>query len=179
MSELQELQVVDLGLGMAAALAAKYLLEAGASITRVEPPGGDPFYDYYPAYQVWRRGSRLDAEAARSETSLQALLATADVCIIGGEDHPALEGWRREAAELQAHNPKLVILDIQGYPPQTKHAGRPATDILVQARSGLAFEHYSARPLLMSFEPANYGAALQGLAAFGSKPSGRRPHPIS
>jgi crotonobetainyl-CoA:carnitine CoA-transferase CaiB-like acyl-CoA transferase len=165
MSELQELQVVDLGLGMAAALAAKYLLEAGASITRVEPPGGDPFYDYYPAYQVWRRGSRLDAEAARSETSLQALLATADVCIIGGEDHPALEGWRRAAAELQAHNPKLVILDIQGYPPQTKHAGRPATDILVQARSGLAFEHYSARPLLMSFEPANYGAALQGLAA--------------
>jgi crotonobetainyl-CoA:carnitine CoA-transferase CaiB-like acyl-CoA transferase len=165
MSELQRLEVVDLGLGMAAALAAKYLLEAGARVTRVEPPGGDPFYDYYPAYGVWRRGSRLDAEAARSETSLQALLATADVCIIGGEDHPAVQGWRRTAAEIQAHNPKLVILDIQGYPPHSQHAGRPATDILIQARSGLAFEHYSNRPLLMSFEPANYGAALQGLAA--------------
>jgi crotonobetainyl-CoA:carnitine CoA-transferase CaiB-like acyl-CoA transferase len=165
MSELQELEVVDLGLGMAAALVAKYLVEAGARVTRVEPPRGDPFYDHYPAYGVWRRGSRIDAAAARSETSLQALLATADVCIIGGEDHPALEGRRRAAAELQAHNPKLVILDIQGYPPHTEHTGRPATDILVQARSGLAFEHYSNRPLLMSFEPANYGAALQGLAA--------------
>ena len=165
MSGLQELQVVDLGLGMAAALVAKYLLEAGAKVTRVEPAGGDPFYDHYPAYQVWRRGSHIDTAAARSETDLQALLSRADICIIGGEDHPALEGRRRAASELQAHNPKLVILDIQGYPSQTEHAGRPATDILVQARSGLAFEHYSNRPLLMSFEPANYGAALQGLAA--------------
>src|SRR5271168_500036 len=99
MSELRGLEVVDLGFGMAAALVAKYLLEAGARVTRVEPPGGDPFYDHYPAYGVWRRGSRIDAAAARSETSLQALLATADVCIIGGEDHPALEGPRRAASE--------------------------------------------------------------------------------
>ena len=84
MSGLQELKVVDLGLGMAAALVAKYLLEAGAHVTRVEPAAGDPFYDHYPAYGVWRRGSRLDAAAARSEASLQALLTTADLCIIGG-----------------------------------------------------------------------------------------------
>jgi len=161
---LEGLKVVDLGLGMAAALVAKYLVEAGANVTRVEPPGGDPFYQHYPAYRVWRRGLRVDDQASRSESSLQTLLAAADACIIGGEDHPAVQGWRRSAAEIQSLNPRLVILDIQGYPPHTEHSGRPARDILVQARSGLAFEHYSNRPLLMGFEPTNYGAALQGLA---------------
>jgi crotonobetainyl-CoA:carnitine CoA-transferase CaiB-like acyl-CoA transferase len=161
---LKGLEVVDLGLGMAAALVAKYLVEAGATVTRIEPPGGDPFYQHYPAYRVWRRGLRLHDEARGSEQSLHELLATADVCICGGEDHPAVQDWRRKPAEIQSLRPRLVILDIQGYPPHTEHAGRPAVDVLVQARSGLAFEHYSQRPLLMSFEPSNYGAALQGLA---------------
>ena len=35
--------------------------------------------------------------------------------------------------------------------------------MLVQASSGLASEHYSKRPLLMGFEPSNYGATLHGL----------------
>jgi crotonobetainyl-CoA:carnitine CoA-transferase CaiB-like acyl-CoA transferase len=165
MGGLQGLKVVDLGLGMAAALVAKYLVETGASVTRVEPPGGDPFYEHYPAYGVWRRGLTVDEQAGRSEAGLKALLASADVCIVGGEDHPAVVGWRRPANELQSLYPKLVILDIQGYPSHTRHTGRPATDILVQARSGLSFEHYNDRPLLMSFEPTNYGAALQGLTA--------------
>ncbi len=162
---LQGLRVVDLGLGMAAALVAKYLAEAGAAVTRVEPPGGDPFYRHYPAYEVWRRGAQIDTEASRSEAALAARLADADACIMGGEDHPAVAGWRRDAAALKSRYPKLVVLNIEGYPAHTRHAGRPAVDILVQARSGLSFEHYSERPLLMSFEPANYGAALQGLVA--------------
>src|SRR5208282_6492663 len=130
MGGLQGLKVVDLGLGMAAALVAKYLVETGASVTRVEPPGGDPFYERYPAYHVWRRGLTVDEQAGRSDASLEALLASADVCIVGGEDHPAVLGWRRPANELQSLYPRLVILDIQGYPPHTRHTGRPATDIL-------------------------------------------------
>jgi crotonobetainyl-CoA:carnitine CoA-transferase CaiB-like acyl-CoA transferase len=53
---LDGLTVVDLGVGMAAALIAKFLREAGAEVTRIEPGGGDPFYQVYPAYAVWRRG---------------------------------------------------------------------------------------------------------------------------
>ena len=96
---LRGLKVVDLGLGMAAALVAKYLAEAGATVTRVEPPGGDPFYRHYPAYEVWRRGAQIDTEASRAEAALALRLADADVCIMGGEDHPAAAGWRRDAAE--------------------------------------------------------------------------------
>ena len=160
---LRGLKVVDLGLGMAAALVAKFLREAGATITRAEPPSGDPFYGVYPAYEMWRRGVELDSAAARSSERLDALLSGADVCIVGGEDFPGVER-RRDAAALQARHPRLVVLDIEGYPSGTQHAGRPASDVLVQARSGLAFEHYTARPLLMGFEPSSYGAALNGLA---------------
>jgi crotonobetainyl-CoA:carnitine CoA-transferase CaiB-like acyl-CoA transferase len=158
-----DLKVVDLGLGMAAALVAKFLRESGAAVTRVEPPGGDPFYGVYPAYEVWHRGSQRDEAAARTDERLHARLAEADICIVGGEDFPGVER-RGDAAALQARHPRLVVLDIEGYPSSTRHAGRPATDVLVQARSGLAFEHYTRRPLLMGFEPSSYGAALNGLA---------------
>jgi crotonobetainyl-CoA:carnitine CoA-transferase CaiB-like acyl-CoA transferase len=161
-SSLSGLVVVDLGLGMAPALVAKFLREAGAAITRVEPPAGDPFYSVYPAYEVWHRGSLKDESAGQSAAQLDAVLARADVCIVGGEDFPGLPP-RRDAAALQQRFTRLVVLNVEGYPAGTKHAARPATDILVQARSGLAFEHYSKRPLLMGFEPANYGAALHGL----------------
>jgi crotonobetainyl-CoA:carnitine CoA-transferase CaiB-like acyl-CoA transferase len=58
------LKVVDLGVGMAAALIAKFLREAGAEVTRIEPGGGDPFYEVYPAYAVWRRGCTIERESA-------------------------------------------------------------------------------------------------------------------
>jgi crotonobetainyl-CoA:carnitine CoA-transferase CaiB-like acyl-CoA transferase len=165
---LQDLKVLDLGFGMPAALAAKFLTESGAEVTRVEPVGGDPFYGVYPAYEHWRRGEVIDHEAARSQERLQMRLAEADVCITGGEDHPDVER-RRDATELHRRHPRLVVLDIEGYPTSSEHSGRPATDVLVQARSGLAYEHYRDRPLLMSFEPSNYGATLQGLAGlFGA-----------
>jgi len=160
---LRDLKVVDLGVGMAAALVTKFLREAGAAVTRVEPAAGDPFYEVYPAYASWRHGLSLDAAAADSEEALQRVLAEADVCLLGGEDFPGLTR-RTDAAALQSQHPRLVVLEIEGYPEGTRHAGRPASDVLVQARSGLAYEHYSKRPLLMGFEPSSYGAALNGLA---------------
>jgi crotonobetainyl-CoA:carnitine CoA-transferase CaiB-like acyl-CoA transferase len=157
------LNVIDLGVGMAAALVTKFLREGGAEITRLEPPAGDPFYGVYPAYEVWRRGSTILRDSDGARDRLETLLATADVCLIGGEDYPGARR-REDAAVLQARHPRLIVLNIEGYPAGSRHAGRPATDILVQARSGLSFEHYSRRSSLMSFEPSNYGAALHGLA---------------
>ena len=158
------IQVVDLGVGMAPALVAKYLADAGAQVVRVEPEGGDPFYGYYPAYEVWRRGSKLDKEARHDPSKLSDLLAAADVCIYGGEDYPGLV--RRSDAEAIANaNPRLVLLDITGHPHGSEDAESPLNEILAQARSGLCYEQFSGRPLFMSFQPANYGAALQGLCA--------------
>ena len=161
-TSLAGLSVVDLGVGMAAALVAKFLCESGARIDRIEPAAADPFYDVYPAYEVWRRGISIRRAGADIEQQLSKMLASADICIIGGEDYPGLH-WRRDAANLQAQYPRLIVLNIEAYPSGTRHAGRPGCEVLVQARSGVASEHYSRRPLYMAFGPANYGAALHGL----------------
>jgi crotonobetainyl-CoA:carnitine CoA-transferase CaiB-like acyl-CoA transferase len=69
-----ELKVIDLGFGMGAALAAKLLVEAGAQVTRIAPPVGDPFDAVYPAQAIWRAG-----EEVRELADLDELLAEADL----------------------------------------------------------------------------------------------------
>lgn len=88
------LNVIDLGVGMAAALVTKFLRESGADITRLEPPAGDPFYGVYPAYEVWRRGSTILRDSDGSRDRLETLLETADVCLIGGRIIRARGGAR-------------------------------------------------------------------------------------
>lgn len=159
---LEEVTVVHLGVGMAAALVSKFLAEQGALVVRVEPPEGDPFATLYPAYEGWLSGARLDRQAQHSPDLIEELLAMADVCVIGGEDYPGIER-RWSANALSIRHPRLVILDIEAAPAGLEETTRPATDVLIQARSGLVHEQYNERPILMSFSPANYGAAMRGL----------------
>jgi crotonobetainyl-CoA:carnitine CoA-transferase CaiB-like acyl-CoA transferase len=147
------LKVVDFGVGMAAAIAAKLLADSGAQVLRVEPEGGDPFTTTIPAYAVLRRSAKPGSEAA---------LADADICIIGGDDHPDVER-RRDSAILSTRFPRLVVLDINDGPTGTTYTG-PSTELLAQVRSGLAFEQRPDRPIVNAFEPATYGAALQGVS---------------
>ncbi|MDT3670205.1 MAG: CoA transferase [Aromatoleum sp.] len=160
---LADVAVVHLGTGMAPALVTKFLVELGATATRVEPPEGDPFGAVYPAYDVWLRGAPRDAEARHSPERLAMLLAEADLCVIGGEDYPGVTR-RHDPAALAAQYPRLVVLDLEAAPAASEFAGRPAAEVLVQARSGLVHEQYLDRPVLMAFAPANYGAAMRGLA---------------
>ncbi len=153
---LEGLKIVDLGAGMAPALAAKMLAELGAQVTRIEAEGGDPFAQVYPAYAVWHgralRGSPGD---------LEDLLAEADACIIGGEDHPDLPR-RRDGQALADRHPHLVVLDMTDGPEGTRYVG-PSTELLAQVRSGLVWEQEPDRPIVNAFEPGTYGAALQGM----------------
>ena len=156
------LKVLDLGVGMAPALLTRLLVDAGADVRRLEPPQGDPFYRLYPAYEVWHRGKNTLRGTSASAEQLNELLAWADLCVTGGEDFPGL-AWRHDAAEISARHRSLVVLDLGSYPAGTSDARRPAVDLLVQARSGIAAEHYVDRPLAWAFPAPTYGAALQGL----------------
>ena len=158
------LSVIDLGLGLSAALVTRMLADAGAQIRRIEPSAGDPFYELHPCYAVWRR----DAQLSKAATSAAAIglaaegLATADVCVVGGEDFPGLD-WRVDVEELARSYPRLVILDIAGCCHGTPEAGAPAVDLLAQAYSGLVHEQYSDRPMVYAMPAPSYGAALQGV----------------
>ncbi|WP_176593603.1 CoA transferase [Sphingobium sp. EM0848] len=153
-SYLKGLKVLDLGSGMAAALVAKFLADAGAEVWRV-PPVGDVAYEaLYPAYRTWHAGGHLCGMDDR-----ETLLASADLCLIGGEDHPDVTPFTVDASS----HPRLITIRIDGNPPDMEGAGRPSSEFLAQALSGLAFEHYPDRPLAMAFAPANIGAAFQAL----------------
>ncbi|QQN75292.1 CoA transferase [Croceicoccus sp. YJ47] len=154
---LASLTVVDLGFGKAPALISRLMADLGARVIRVEPEGGDPFASVYPAYNYWRSGMRT---AAPDE--LSSLLEQADVCVIGGEDHPAIPR-RNDAASLSRSHPALIVLDIEPGPPGTDYAG-PASELLGQVRSGLVWEQEPGKPIINTFDPASYGAALMGLS---------------
>lgn len=158
-SPLAGLTVVNYGVGLAPALASKLLGELGARVTRVSPLDNDPFVAIYPAYQTLRGH---EAHVAVGPSALVAAAETADVCIVGGEDHPDLTG-RADPDRLLADNPRLIVLDISGYPAGVADMGKYAVDILVQARSGICYEHYSDRPNFVTYQPTHYGAAMQGV----------------
>jgi crotonobetainyl-CoA:carnitine CoA-transferase CaiB-like acyl-CoA transferase len=161
---LDNLSVVDFGLGLPGALVTRMLADAGAEIRRIEPLAGDPFYELYPCYSVWR----CDAQISRAETLAAATalaadsLASADVCVVGGEDFPGV-AWKVDVEDLARSHPRLVILEIAGYCHGMPEAKAPAVDLLVQAYSGLVHEQYSDRPMLYAMPAPSYGAALQGL----------------
>jgi crotonobetainyl-CoA:carnitine CoA-transferase CaiB-like acyl-CoA transferase len=158
LSSVSALRVVDLGTGMAAALVAKLLSDAGATVERLAPAGDGVFNAIYPAHRSWRAKA-----AAMDPDVLEQRLASADVCLVGGEDHPDV-ATRRDAAAIAERHPHLVVVDLCGY--VTGFApGEQAVDLLVQARSGLAFEHYTSQPLYFAVPFPTYGQVL--LATLG------------
>src|SRR4029453_14359480 len=82
-SALEGLRIVELGRGMAGAMAGMFLAENGATVVKVEPPGGPPYRDE-PSFLVWDRGKEsvvLDLKTDAGRAGLHELLAWADAAI--------------------------------------------------------------------------------------------------
>ncbi len=136
---LADLKVLDLSWGIAGPMAGMLLADHGAQVTKIEPPGGDPFRSLSGA-RVWHRGKRsavLDLPAERDV--LLALVADADV-LLESYAPGTTERLGIDYETLRAHNPGLVYCSITGYGRDTRHADRPAYDALVAARTGMQWE---------------------------------------
>lgn len=155
---LEGVVVVNAGNGFVAAIASKLLGDLGASVRRGPFEAPAAAQSIYPAYAA------LTAHETRTgdNQTFADVMRDADICIVGGEDLPGLVRDPGHAAQAAA-NARVIVLNIEGYPEGVAAAGRPAIDILVQARSGLTYEHYTSRANLMTFLPSLYGAALQGV----------------
>ena len=109
------LNVLDLSWGTAGPMTTMFLVDNGARVTRIEPPGGDPFGDQ-SGYRVWNRGkrsARLDLQSTEGRQAFLALATKADIVVDSfspgttarlGLDHPTL-------SEL---NPKVITCSITG-----------------------------------------------------------------
>ena len=138
---LDGIRVLDLSWGIAGPMTTMLLADHGAAVTRIEPPGGDPFRSQL-GYHVWQRGKRsavLDLRTPEDLESFLSLACHADVLVESYS--PGVT--RRLGIDfdiLKALNPRLIYCSITAYGRDNSHSDRPGYDSLVAARTGLHWE---------------------------------------
>ncbi len=143
---ISELLVVELAGVLAGPSVGMFFAEHGARVVKVEPPGGDvtrrwhlPSEDpadlrpaYFCAVNWGKESVVLDLKTDHGRSALHRLVARADV-VISAFRPGAASGLEADADTLRALNPRLIVLEVDGYGPDDDRAGY---DAVVQAESG-------------------------------------------
>ncbi len=82
-SVLDGITVLDLSQGISGPIAGMLLSDHGASVTKIEPPGGDRFRSL-PGSNAWLRGRRsveLDLAKTEDRTIFHGLVRSSDVVL--------------------------------------------------------------------------------------------------
>jgi len=138
---LENLKVLDLSWGIAGPMTTMLLSDHGAAVTKIEPPGGDPFRGQ-SGYLAWNRGKRSAILDLKSKDDLEVflkLVASADILVESyAPGVTARLGIDYET--LKSVNPRLIYCSITAYGRDNRHSDRPGYDALVAARTGLQWE---------------------------------------
>ena len=153
MTMLEGVRVVELGTTITAPLAAMMLADLGATVLKVERPGGDPFRSFrggsysshFVAYNRNKQSVVLDLGSESDRHRMATLLATADVFIDNVRPN-ALPRMGLEPADLRQRFPRLIHCSITGFGTRGPYRDRPAFDAVAQALSGISS---------LFFDPAN------------------------
>ena len=164
---LQGFKVVDLSQGMAGAVSGMMLADHGASVIKVEPPGGDPTRQYQGNI-VWDRGKQsitLDLEQEQGREALLKILQDADVLLESGTPGE-LDRLGLGYEQIKERFPQLVYCSISPYG-DGPDKDRPGYSALVEARMGQTAEQlgYRQGPIYLGWQLANWGAVF--LATIG------------
>jgi crotonobetainyl-CoA:carnitine CoA-transferase CaiB-like acyl-CoA transferase len=161
------LRVLEFARGRAGSIAGMLLADYGADVLRIEPPGGDPFWDEVPGYPVWHRGKevvQIDLATVEAREAIAKRLGVADV-LLDGLRPGVLEqaGLGFEACRTRA--PGLVYVSISGF--DGAHDA-PGYEAMVQAWLGLPGYQGAPHgtPSIAAYPAASYGAGL--LAVIGA-----------
>ncbi|RKZ67928.1 MAG: CoA transferase [Gammaproteobacteria bacterium] len=135
---LNNMLVVTLALNLPGPLAAKRLLGLGATVIKIEPPTGDPFEQYCPAWyremKVGQQHQIIDLKSSEGQERLAELLSNADL-LLTAQRPVALKRLGLDWETLHKNYPELNHVAIVGYPPpRENHAGH---DLTYQATQGL------------------------------------------
>ena len=120
-------------------LAASYLHQAGARVTKVEPPTGDPLATVCPGwYEELHQGvavERLDLKNAEGQARMRELIGTADL-FLSSQRPAALRRLQLDPASLaaQAETRAARTLNIVGETARPEIAGH---DLTYLAQAGL------------------------------------------
>jgi crotonobetainyl-CoA:carnitine CoA-transferase CaiB-like acyl-CoA transferase len=149
-------------------MATGQLADHGASVVRVEPPGGDP-YGPFVSRAVYDRGKRsvfADLETEEGRDLVHGLLASADVVVVGWQPGVAAR-FGLDYPTLKQQYPRLVVCSLTGYGPTGPDRDRPGYDSLVNARLGAVSEQQTetGSPVYLSVPIASIGTSF--LAVIG------------
>lgn len=161
-------RALDLSTGIGAAYTAKLLAEVGWDVVKVEPAGGDPLRRTESRWGGGRGGAFTFVNAGKrgvtvAEDDLLRLAAAAAVVV--GDFSPT--GLREARLAADIHDrlaPTASIVSVTPFGLTGPRAGRVASDLVVQAASGLMFltGEWDQPPMQL---PPYQGALTGGLAA--------------
>ncbi|MEY2570225.1 MAG: hypothetical protein QOE63_575 [Acidimicrobiaceae bacterium] len=135
---LEGTRVLDLSIWRPGPYATQLLVDLGADVIKVEPPGGDPmrgYPDLFASLNASKRGIALDLKDVADQATALARAADADVVV---------EGFRPGVADrlgvgypaVHADNPSVVYCSISGLGQTGPLALAPGHDINYQAWAG-------------------------------------------
>lgn len=142
------IKVVDLSRVLAGPLCTQILSDHGASVIKIEPPGGDetrawgpPFLDNTGAYFVGinrnKRDVVLDLARPEAREVVFRLLEDADV-LVENFKTGTLEKWGLGyESVLKARFPRLIYARISGFGDDGPLGGMPGYDAVLQAMCGI------------------------------------------
>ena len=144
---LHGLRVLDLGTGVSGPYCAKLLLDAGASVVRVEPPGGDPLRSVGPpvedgagaAFAFCNAGKQsvvLDYAQPDGARRLWELLRWADI-VIENEAPGVLARHGFGPGDVLAARPAMVYVSITGYGQTGPRRDWRITELTIGAAGGM------------------------------------------
>src|SRR5690348_8346196 len=138
MQPLAGLEVLNLGINAPPNVACRRLQDLGATVTKIEPPGGDPDARSAPQwFGELTSGQRLlcfDLKAPADRAQVDELLETTDVLVTSSRP-AALERMDLDWRSLEARYPRLVQVAIVGETEPRQHiAGH---DLTYAAAAGL------------------------------------------
>jgi crotonobetainyl-CoA:carnitine CoA-transferase CaiB-like acyl-CoA transferase len=152
---LHGIQILTLALNLPGPLAVASLQQLGATVLKIEPPGGDPLAHAKPVwYHALHQGQKihcLNLKDPIDGTRLHEMLGTTDL-LVTATRLAALSRRGLTWPELHARYPRLCQTAIVGYPPPEE--GVPGHDLTYQARVGLVEPPHLPRVMIADFAGA-------------------------
>ncbi|HUP56358.1 MAG TPA: CoA transferase [Bdellovibrionota bacterium] len=171
---LNSFRVLHLTANVPGPLAASKLAQAGARVTKVEPPQGDQLELGYPDwYRSMHEGQtilKLDLKQPETRKQMDELLIGCDLFLTTLR-LPALKRLGLDWESVHRAHPKLSMFVIQGYPPPDEN--HAAHDLTCQAKAGTLTPPAMPRALLADFAAAERVVAQCLLLLIGARETGK------
>jgi len=182
---LDGVQVLELGSTIAGPSATRHLADLGATVWKVEPPGGDQLRTWGTLapdgssfwFKSHNRGKRLlsfDLRREADAAAVRRLALTVDIVVENFRP-----GWLAacglDAKSLRAEKPTLIYVSISGYGQDGPLSAQPGYGAIAESMGG--FRHITGEPdgppmrmgISIADELSGLNAALAALAALHAR----------